>query len=137
LVMSVIFRYPLTILEKHLDSFGHVNNATYLNLYEEARWDFITERGFGLDRVLRDQIGPVLLDLNLVFKKELTNREKVVITSQYTGLKNKLVMSMSQIIYNADDKVVSNMDFTMGLLDLRERKLIKPTPDWLQAIGAD
>ena len=137
MVMSVIFRYPLTILEKHLDSFGHVNNATYLNLYEEARWDFITERGFGLDRVLRDQIGPVLLDLNLVFKKELTNREKVVITSQYTGLKNKLVMSMSQIIYNADDKVVSNMDFTMGLLDLRERKLIKPTPDWLQAIGAD
>jgi len=135
--MSVIFRYPLTILEKHLDSFGHVNNATYLNLYEEARWEFITERGFGLNRVLTDQIGPVLLDLNLVFKKELTNRERVVITSQYTGLKNKLVMSMSQIIYNADEKVVSNMDFTMGLMDLRERKLIKPTADWLSAIGAD
>ena len=135
--MSVIFRYPLTILEKHLDSFGHVNNATYLNLYEEARWEFITERGFGLSRVLVDQIGPVLLDLNLVFKKELTNREKVVITSQYTGLKNKLVMSMSQIIYNADEKIVSNMDFTMGLMDLRERKLIKPTADWLKAIGAD
>jgi len=135
--MSVIFRYPLTILEKHLDSFGHVNNATYLNLYEEARWEFITERGFGLNRVLADQIGPVLLDLNLVFKKELTNREKVVITSQYTGLKNKLVMSMSQIIYNADEKIVSNMDFTMGLMDLRERKLIKPTADWLKAIGAD
>ena len=135
--MSVIFRYPLTILEKHLDSFGHVNNATYLNLYEEARWEFITERGLGLNRVLTDQIGPVLLDLNLVFKKELTNRERVVITSQYTGLKNKLVMSMSQIIYNADEKVVSNMDFTMGLMDLRERKLIKPTADWLSAIGAD
>jgi len=44
---------------------------------------------------------------------------------------------MSQIIYNADEKIVSNMDFTMGLMDLRERKLIKPTADWLKAIGAD
>ncbi len=137
MVMALIFRYPLTILEKHLDSFGHVNNATYLHLYEEARWDFITKRGFGLARVLAHQQGPVLLDLHLVFKKELTNREEVVITSQYTGLKNKLVMGMSQIIYNADEKVVSNMDFTMGLMDLRERKLIRPTEDWLKAIGSE
>ena len=55
--MALIFRYPLTILEKHLDSFGHVNNATYLHLYEEARWDFITKRGFGLARVLAGLVG--------------------------------------------------------------------------------
>ncbi len=40
--------YQLLIHEGHLDSFGHVNNATYLNLFEEARWDWITARGYGL-----------------------------------------------------------------------------------------
>ena len=34
-----VFTYPLLIKETYLDTFGHVNNATYLTLFEEARWD--------------------------------------------------------------------------------------------------
>ena len=40
-----IFTYEMLIKEKHLDTFGHVNNATYFELLEEARWDFITNNG--------------------------------------------------------------------------------------------
>ena len=43
-----IFVYYLIIRESHLDTFGHLNNATYLQLFEEARWDYITNRGFGV-----------------------------------------------------------------------------------------
>ncbi len=45
------FVYDTQIKEHHLDSFGHVNNATYLSLYEEARWESITENGYGLKEV--------------------------------------------------------------------------------------
>lgn len=31
-----IFTYPMLIKESHLDSFGHMNNATYLELFENA-----------------------------------------------------------------------------------------------------
>ena len=41
-MINPIYEYEKTILEQHLDTFGHVNNAAYLVLYEEARWDFIT-----------------------------------------------------------------------------------------------
>lgn len=135
--MAEFFKYKLQILEKHLDNFGHVNNATYLNLYEEARWQFITDRGYGLDRVLKEQIGPVLLDLNLVFKKELHNRENIIISSKHTGNKNRLVMCMEQVLLNEKEKVASTLNFTWGLMDLSKRKLITPTKDWLNAIGAD
>jgi len=30
-----IYEYQKEILEQHLDTFGHVNNAVYLSLYEE------------------------------------------------------------------------------------------------------
>ena len=30
------FEFEVLIREHHLDSYGHVNNATYLALYEEA-----------------------------------------------------------------------------------------------------
>jgi acyl-CoA thioester hydrolase len=43
-----IHTYPLTIKETYLDTFGHVNNAMYLALLEEARWDLITTNGYGL-----------------------------------------------------------------------------------------
>ena len=48
--------YPLLIVERHLDTFGHVNNATYLELFEEARWDWLQQNGYGLDEIRkRDQ----------------------------------------------------------------------------------
>ena len=34
--MSEIFYYRTQVRERHLDSFGHMNNACYLELYEEA-----------------------------------------------------------------------------------------------------
>ena len=45
------FVYETLIRESHLDTFGHVNNATYLQLYEEARWELITRNGYGLAKV--------------------------------------------------------------------------------------
>jgi len=52
MINATEFEYEVQIKEMHLDSFGHVNNAAYVMLYEEARWDFITRNGFGLDYVL-------------------------------------------------------------------------------------
>lgn len=134
--MSVTYEYPISILERHLDTFGHVNNATYLELYEEARWDFITTNGFGFDRIQKEQIGPVILDLNLTFKREITNREKIIIKSEHNGMKNKLVMSLKQWMVKEDGKIASTLELSVGLLDMKERKLIEPTEAWLKAIGA-
>ena len=49
LMTPVAHEYPMTILEHHLDTFGHVNNAMYLQLFETARWQWITDGGDGFD----------------------------------------------------------------------------------------
>ena len=74
-----IYEYELTILEQHLDTFGHVNNAVYLTLYEEARWDFITKNNLGLKEILDKKIGPVLLDVQLTFKAELVDGHRLIV----------------------------------------------------------
>lgn len=133
-----IYEYDLTILEQHLDTFGHVNNAVYLSLYEEARWDFITKNGLGLKQILETKIGPVLLDLNLTFKSELGNREKVKIVSQARSeMRNKYVMVLDQKIIKESGKVASTLTISVGLMDLNQRKLISPTKEWLQALGLE
>jgi YbgC/YbaW family acyl-CoA thioester hydrolase len=131
-----IYEYELTILEHHLDTFGHVNNAVYLELYEEARWDFITKNGFGLNQILETKIGPVLLDLNLTFKSELNNREKIKIISQARPeMRNKLVMVLDQKMVKENGKVASTLTLSVGLMDLNQRKLMAPTAEWLKALG--
>lgn len=35
----------LTVRNYHLDGYGHVNNARYLEFLEEARWTFFQEIG--------------------------------------------------------------------------------------------
>lgn len=132
---NTIFEYEVLIRELHLDSFGHVNNAVYVQLYEEARWDFITQNGFGLDVIQREQKGPVLLDLSVRFKREIKNREKILITSQAKEIVNSKIMILEQKMFNADGKLASEAIFTVGFFDMRERKLIEAGPDWLRAVG--
>lgn len=132
---SLEFREDVLICEKHLDTFGHVNNAVYLELYEQARWNFITEGGFGLEEVKKLQIGPIILELNLTFKAEITNRETITITSKFREMKNSLVMILDQQMVKSDGTVASQLKLHAGIMDLQKRKLIRPTPQWFRAIG--
>ncbi len=131
-----MFRYPLTIRESHLDTFGHVNNATYLALYEEARWELIELGGFGMAKIKELAMGPVILDLNLTFKKELINRDEITITARNGMMKNSLIFTMHQQMLKADGTICSTLDLSVGLMDMKKRKLIAPTQEWLSAISA-
>jgi YbgC/YbaW family acyl-CoA thioester hydrolase len=130
-----IFEYDVQIKEIHLDSFGHVNNAVYVQLYEEARWDFITKNGFGLEVIQREQVGPVLLDLQVRFKREIKNREFIKIQSQTREIISSKIILLEQKMINSDGKIASEALFTVGFFDMQERKLITPPQEWLAAVG--
>jgi YbgC/YbaW family acyl-CoA thioester hydrolase len=38
-----MYEYPLTVRGYELDSYGHVNNAVYLNYFEQARWEIFRQ----------------------------------------------------------------------------------------------
>jgi YbgC/YbaW family acyl-CoA thioester hydrolase len=130
-----IFSYSVLIMEKHLDSFGHVNNAAYLELYEEARWDFITKHGFGLERIKKEKKGPVVLEANLKFKKELLNREVITILSTSRNIIRDKIMTLEQQMIKADGSIASELLLTVGFFDLSSRQLIPPEEGWLKAVG--
>jgi thioesterase III len=133
-MLGSVHEYPLLIRETHLDTFGHVNNATYLEILEEARWDLITHNGYGLDEVVRRRIGPTILEINLKFQRELRNRQRITIRTWMESYLGKIGRVMQQIV-DADGDLCCEALFTIGLFDLGARKLIPPTPEWLKALG--
>jgi acyl-CoA thioester hydrolase len=132
--LGSLHEYPLLVLEGHLDTFGHVNNATYLQLFEEARWDLITKGGYGLEVVRETGQGPVVLEVQVKFRRELKNREQAVIESQLISYK-KTVAKLRQVIRKGDGTVASEAIFVIALWDTKARKLLVPTDRWLAAIG--
>jgi acyl-CoA thioester hydrolase len=133
-MLGTVHEYELQILEQHLDTFGHVNNARYLDILEEARWDLITRNGYGLDEVIRTRVGPTILEINLKFQRELRNRMRIKIRTwmdSYAGRIGKL----TQQILDDQGNVCCEALFVIGLFDVAARKLIPPTPAWIKAIG--
>lgn len=123
------FLYKKLILEHHLDTFGHVNNATYLSLYEEARWERITAGGFGLKEIIATQTGPVILEANVRYMREIGLRETISITMEKSEWNGK-IGTITQKMINESGAVCSEATFKIGFMDLKSRKLITPPVAW-------
>jgi len=132
---KIVHSYPVLIKEIYLDTFGHVNNAMYLTLFEEARWDWITAGGFGLETIKKTRLGPTILEVNLRYTKELRLRDAILIETQLPTYKGKI--GKVQQCMRRDTEICCVAEFTIGLFSLDERKLVFPTPAWLRAVGMD
>lgn len=52
-----------------LDSYGHVNNAVYLNLFEGARNDFLLQRGLKISDFVDWGAHPIVTEAHLQYKR--------------------------------------------------------------------
>ena len=132
--VSGMFFYDFTVDQDLLDDYGHVNNARYLDLYEEARWDMLNKSGYGQEMVKKSRKGPVILEVNVRFKSELLPGQKIRIETS-SRRKNDRIFYFDQVMINEEGKEASKAVFTYALFDLANRKMIKPDEGWLKAFG--
>ena len=134
-INSKIHTYAYLIKETCLDSFGHVNNSAYLSLLEEARWDLVTNNGYGLDVIKQTGLGPTILSITLNFSKELHARDEVMIETQLISYTRKIGKISQKIMRNGE--LCCDAMFVIGLFDMKERRLVLPTEAWLRAVGIE
>lgn len=134
LEQTKVHTYSITILESHLDTLGHVNNAMYLTLLEEARWDISTSLGFGLEEIQKSQIGPIILDIHIQFKKEIRLRQNVIIETKFEEI-SKRIATIHHVIRDEQGTVYCLAKLKFGFFDMQSRKLILPPEKWLKAMG--
>jgi len=126
--------YPIRILEHHLDAYGHVNNVAYIGFFEQARWEVITSRGCGLEFVRDSSRGPVVLEIQCKFRRELRLRQDVMIKSRMDFWRGKVGV-MNQSIEDSKGTVYCEAKISLGLFDLKSRKLVVPDELWGKALG--
>jgi YbgC/YbaW family acyl-CoA thioester hydrolase len=127
-------RTALTIEPRHCDLYGHMNNAAYAELLEEGRWDFIQQRGYGREAVTELGQGPVVLQLNIRFRRELAPGEKVIVESTLGQVRSRAA-TVHQRILAGDGDLACEAEATLGLFDLKTRRLIAPNERWRAALA--
>jgi YbgC/YbaW family acyl-CoA thioester hydrolase len=128
------FEYSFVVTDDLLDGYNHVNNARYLDLYERARWDILEKSGLGRESIHRNKIGPVIIEVNVRFSRELLPGEEIKILTT-SRRKNELVFYFDQQMINSQGKIASKAIFTTSLFDLEKRKMVKADDEWLKAMG--
>lgn len=129
-----MFSHPVVIKEYHLDTLGHVNNATYLTLFEEARWQYLNSKNYPLEVVMSEKKGPVILDLQLKFLRELKLRDQITITFEPVDIQPKIFKGLQKML-NANGEVAAELTLTCAFFDLKTRRIIEPNAAWNHVLG--
>jgi YbgC/YbaW family acyl-CoA thioester hydrolase len=97
-----MFEYKLSVRGYELDSYGHVNNAVYLNYFEQARWEIF--RPLYLDNYFRDnQFLLVVTEMNVRYSKEVKLFDELVVKTRMA--KESPYLVFYQKMYFAGSKV--------------------------------
>jgi len=102
----------------HLDIYGHVNNARYLEFFEEARWEFF-ER-LDMVRLMEEaQQAFVLVNTNVTYKLPGIVGDVFDIETRIDDLGTKSCKVGQTIRSRKSGKVVTEGVFTFCLIDIK------------------
>lgn len=87
-----------------LDSFGHVNNAVYLNYLEQARWEIVQKLGL-LELFRNTESFLIVVETYIKYINELTIFEKAYVET--TMHRKGFFVEFKQNIFKADQSKVA------------------------------
>ncbi len=82
-----------------LDALGHTNHAVYLNWFEQARWDILSEAGLPAAEILRRGWGIHVVRIEVDYKAECRLGDFVRIQTRVDSMRNSsmtLVQSLER-----------------------------------------
>jgi len=112
----------------HLDVYGHVNNARYLEFFEEASWVYFDARGI-FEALEARQLAFVSVNITVNYRRELFLGDTVEITSRVRDFGNKSgKLHHAMQMQGGAPGAVADFTATFVLLDKQLRRAVPLTP---------
>ena len=107
----------------HTDAFGHVNNARYLEIFEEARWQYA--ESIGLIELLTVQgLGFIIMDLKLRFRAPVRESDSISISTQLISLGSASGEVLQKVTRPGNKSVVTRCLAHFILIDRKHGKSV-------------
>lgn len=125
------YKYKTEVRGYELDSFGHVNNAVYINYNEQARWNILKESGFLTD-FINSGMFLVVVETTIRYMRELKMFDSIEVI---TTLKHEApYLIFYQEIFNTTTNEKASKAKTKTLLINNERVTQDLPPELISII---
>lgn len=120
--------YLFEVQGYELDSFGHVNNAVYLNYLEAARWKFVQETKW-LDYLEKEKMFTAVIETNIRYLREMKLFDQGIVASlwQYDG--NYLIVRQNIYLVPTRTKMVRAQ---VKMVLVSEERIIHELPSFMK-----
>ena len=119
-------KHRLQINTYDIDIAGHVNNIVYIRWYEDLRTKLFN-RHFNLQTLLKENLYPVVVSTNIVYKKSLKLFDEPIGYMNLIGFNHGIITLKVEI--KLEEKLVALgeqkcvlMDLTKGTMDKKQLK---------------
>ena len=124
----------ITVRGYELDSYGHVNNAVYLQYLEQARWVFMKEKGL-LQRINDEELFLVVTETHIRYIREANFFDELIVETIMKAEKPYLVFR--QKITNEKNGVVLSRATVTTIFVNQQRMPLDIPPFILQTFPAE
>lgn len=131
---DLLSRTCLRVRGYHLDGYGHVNNARYLEFLEEGRWSFFDERPALGEVVRRGEVAFVVVNLNIDYRRAATAGDELEVVTALAELGSRSARMHQEVRRARDGKTVASADITFVLLDVATNKAVSISGDLYEAL---
>lgn len=132
--MPGAFSVRIRVRGYELDANGHVNQAVYTQYAEHARWEFLRAAGVSQADLAGRGLGPAILKVTIRFRRELGAGDELDVTCAFAWRDGRL-FELVQHMGLPDGTPVAEVTGSVGLIDLRTRKLVADPRRHLRALA--
>lgn len=100
----------------HADFYGHVNNARYLEFFEEDRWARL-ESHIDLMKWAARGLGFLVVNINVNYRKAVQVGHTVVVTSGLETVNHKSAVLKQEIKFKGSDETAADAMITFVIID--------------------
>ena len=101
----------------HLDLYGHVNNARYLEFLEEGRWNWV-EAEADLAGFMARNLGFSVVNININYRRPARLGDTLVIETSLKGLGNRSGVVRQVVRLDGADALVADAEVTFVVVSL-------------------
>ncbi|WP_110685283.1 acyl-CoA thioesterase [Salinicola aestuarinus] len=117
----------------HLDGYGHVNHARYLEFLEEGRWAFVDDHP-EFAEALAAGVALVAVNLNIDYRRAAVMHDDLDVRTCLSRLGGRSGRVSHEIVHRRSGEVVVAASLTFVLLDQRSHEVIALDGDWRQRL---
>lgn len=122
----MVIETPIVVRPTEVDTFGHVNNAKYLEYFEWARFDWFKAIGLTVEH-FRSGLAIVVANVNVNFRREASVDERLVVRTRLAS-RGRSSLKFAQELVNERGEVITDAETTGVMFDTQTRRST-PIPD--------